>query len=319
MIQTAVDAYYTKNNATFPVNETVKLTVTDPTAFTQSQFTSNGDDISSNTIVMHEIDYKLIGIDSLKYGRKQEGTNDVYVLSKNSGKVYYAKGLKIGSNVYYTLTDDISNLLSYNSDKNTVNSPIVLFEPSETEWTFNDVTIKIKIPTTCETINSVKVINDDKTETILTSSTEENGYYIYQATPIGNYSVEVNYKLKASDTDYKIAKYSVTNVDKVSPNIVVDTSNKFTIKTDDIIGYMKVNSKSDNLSGIKTVKYDYGDFVTSYNNEYIKTHFEVSGVELKDDIIFVKSGYDKITVYIEDNAGNFYAEVIDLNLAVEIT
>ena len=151
------------------------------------------------------------------------------------------------------------------------------------------------------------------------SSSTVNGYYIYMATPVGNYRVEVKYKLKASDTEVKTAKYSVRNVDKVSPNIEIDKGNKVKIKTEDITGYISVNSMSDNLSGIKTVKYDYGDFINLYNNEDLKTHFEVTVVELKDDIIFIKSGYDKITVYIEDNAGNFYAEVIDAKLAAEIS
>ena len=318
MIQTAVDAYYTKNNATFPVNGTVQLNIIDPTTFTKSQFTTNGDDISSNSIVLYEIDYDLIKIDSLKYGRKQNGINDVYVLSKNSGKVYYAKGLEIGGNIYYTLTEDINNLLSYNRNKNTVNSPIVLFEPSTTEWTSSDVTIRIKVPTIIESINSVKIINEDGSQTLLTSQSEEDGYYIYQATPIGNYTAEVNYKLKASDLDTKVAKYSVTNVDKLAPSINVDITNKVKIDLDDYVGYLRISSNFDNLSGVKTIKYDFGDYINSYTKDKIKTHFEVASIEAKDDAIFVKSGCDKITVYIEDNAGNFYAELIDTTDILEV-
>ena len=313
MLQTAVDAYYTKNNATFPASNAIVLNLSNATSKVKGQFTTN-DSITNDAITLYEIDYALIGVDSLKYGRKQDGTNDVYAISRNSGKVYYAKGLKIGNDIYYTLTDDISNLLSYNSEKNTVNSPIVLFEPSQTDWTSNDVTIRIKIPTICEVVSSIKIINEDKTETTLNNYTEENGYRVYQATPVGNYSVEVSYKPKVTDTELKVAKYNVTNVDKVSPTIQIDKTNKVSMQVQDYLGYMKVTSTSDNLSGIKNIKYDYGDFVTSLNKEQIKTHFETTGENLEDNTIFIKQGYDKITIYIEDNAGNFYAEVLDATI-----
>lgn len=101
--------------------------------------------VISNKITLYEINNDLIGINNLKYGDLTSGANDLYVVSKESGKVYYAKGLKIGSKVYFSLTTDIANILKYNIENNkNVSNKVVIFEPSEIEYTRNDVIIKNK-------------------------------------------------------------------------------------------------------------------------------------------------------------------------------
>lgn len=65
-----------------------------------------------STITLYEIDYDAIDAASTKYGKKADGdTNDVYVLSNKTGKVYYLKGFDFGGKTHYTLTDELNALL----------------------------------------------------------------------------------------------------------------------------------------------------------------------------------------------------------------
>lgn len=303
MIQNAVDAYYTKNNATFPVKDTIILDISNVRANVKGQFTENGEKIANDTITLCEIDYSKIGIDSLKYGRKQDGSNDVYVLSRETGNVYYALGVKIGSDTYYSLTDDIKNILNYNSGKNTVNSPVILFEVSDIEWTNKNVDLIVKIPTRY-TDTSIKVNNT--TISLTPDTTSISGYNVYTISKVGNYHVNITY---ADNGTIKEASYSVTNVDNKAPNIVFN-DNQVKIETEEGIGYREITSATDDLSGIKQLKYDYGE----YPEDEVKFHFQNGGVEVEDNIIYLKKEYNKVTVYVEDNAGNYRTYVLDVTI-----
>ena len=74
-------------------------------------------------------------------------SDDIYTISTKSGIVYYAKGLKIGNITYYTLTDELKNLLNYNQKSNSVlTSKAIIFETSTNEWSNSKISCKIKIP-----------------------------------------------------------------------------------------------------------------------------------------------------------------------------
>ena len=289
MIQNSVDTYYSSNNARYPVTENAyELNFSNASSKNKKIFQDNeGSDKTSFTV--YEIDYDAIDVSDLTYGKKNT-EDDIYVISRMSGKVYYLKGLKIGNEIYYTVTDDINNLLSYNSEKNTVNSPIIKFEPSTTEWVNNDIEIKVTIPETC-TLKSAKY--DDNLVTLTDS----------KLTVSKNGTLTVTYTENLSPTEEKQAKYIVSNIDKEAPNVEVD-ANIVNISTKDSIGYIKITKKEDNLSGIKSIKFDYGDLTE------VPDYFKTSGTVVKDDLIFVKSYNEKITLYIEDNAGNTVKEVV---------
>lgn len=301
MIQSAVDSYYTQNNATFPVKEqayTIDFSSDNVSSKNKKIFQDNEVD-DKTSFVVYEIDYEKIGITDLVYGNKKQGENedkkkeDIYVVSRNSGKVYYLKGLKIGSEVYYTVTDDIENLLSYNNEKNTVNSPVIKFIPSTTDWTHNDVTIKVNVPTTStyelESYNfngALTTVNNDKEITVTVG---ENGTLV------------VNYKEDANSENSKEAKYIVSNIDKESPEIEIDKDKLIEISSRGDLGYIKITEKSDNLSGIKYLKYDYGE----YDKPSVVEHFHASGKEVKENLVFFRSFTENITIYAEDKAGNY--------------
>ncbi len=293
MIQGAVDAYYTENNATYPIKDkaySIKINEDDVSNDDVSKknkmiFNSNeGEGISSFTV--YAIDYDLIGVKNLIYGKPKDNDNDndIYVVSRKSGKVYYLKGLKIGSETYYTVTDDIENLLSYNSEKNTVNSPIIKFEPSTTEWTNDNIEIGVNLPSDCQVISSMY---NDENVSLDNLKVKENGTLI----------------IKYSEEKEKIkeAKYIVSNIDKEGPEVTIDEDKLVELKSGNDIGYIYIKSKSDDLSGIKYFKYDYGNF---NDVDSAKKHFHASGIDVKEDIIFFRSFTEDITIYAEDNAGN---------------
>lgn len=291
MIQGAVDSYYTKNNAIFPVKDNAyNLDISSASSKNIKIFQDNEGE-GKTSFIVYEIDCNLININNLIYGNKKE-ENDMYVLSRNSGKVYYLKGIKIGNETYYTVTDDIENLLSYNNEKNTVNSPVIKFEPSTTDWTNDDITLKITIPSTC-TLNSVKFEGEEKTLTNSEIEIEKNGTLI------------VKYTESINQTEIKEAKYIVSNIDKVAPKLDIDTDELVEISSEQDLGYIKIKEKSDELSGIKNLKYEYGDVT-----DIATTYFKTSGKDIKEDIIFFRELTEPITIYVEDNAGNVLVKKI---------
>ena len=69
---------------------------------------------SSNNITLSKIDLKKINISELNYGT-EDSTNDIYVYSKETKKVYYLKGRVIAGNTYYTLTNELREYIGVNS------------------------------------------------------------------------------------------------------------------------------------------------------------------------------------------------------------
>lgn len=301
IVQGAVDSYYTKNNATYPVKEnayTIDFSSEDISAKNNKIFKDNeGQDKTSFTV--YELDYEKIDTSNLTYGNKSQGNNDgekkkdIYVVSRTSGKVYYLKGLEIGGQKYYTVTDDIENLLSYNSEKNTVNSPVIKFEPSTTDWTNKDLEVKVVVPSTC-TSDSIK-FND----TVVTLS--EGKLTISE-----NGNLTVSYVEKSKAETEKKAKYIIANIDKEIPELVFN-EDFVELEANGNIGYIKLLEVKDKISGVKNVKYEYGDFTDN------KDYFKASGKRVEENLIWVKEYVENITVFVEDNAGNIKTNLIHVD------
>ncbi|MEG1204649.1 MAG: type II secretion system protein [Clostridia bacterium] len=306
-LQTSVDAYADKNDAIYPTLNSIIVDVSHLSAFSKSQFEVNEGAIQGQKVLLYEIDYEKINVGGLKYGNKKDGANDIYCVSAKSGKVYYAKGLKIGTNMYFTMTEELTNLLNYNKDKNVrLSGTPIIFEPSKTEWTSTNVSVKVKIPVSC-TVLSVT----SNGETILRDSAASNATYnIYNATTVGNYTIVVKYKESATSTEEKAATYAVTNVDTESPILTLDTKNMKSSENnnENIIGYIKINSKTDNISGIKMIKYE-----TDKVEKSIYDYFQKGGIEVKNDIISIPKGTRNVTVYIQDRAGNYRVYTVQVS------
>lgn len=317
MLQQAVDGYSKKNNGMYPIKSNIVLDVSNLNENTIMQFDLNKEEIVNNKVILNEIDYDKIMISTLKYGNAQDGENDIYAISPNTGKVYYAKGMKIDNKLYFTLTEDLNNSLSSNAKsqnaKKSTNN-LVIFAPSETSWTKNDVSVDVKIPNTCE-LNNIYVDGDVVSDYTVTQA---YGYNVYTILEEGNYSIQVKYHKKDDVNNIINATYNVNNIDKMSPNLDIEPKPIYLESSEeiDLLGYIKVLEKKDSLSGIKYCKYEsnsiYSKNITEEEKVNVKEHFENNGNKIIGDIIPIEKGNRTITIYLEDNAGNWILQNVNV-------
>ena len=143
-IQNSVDEYYYKYTK-YPITGTTKtLKVSDVVSSAANQFQS--ETALSNVYTFYIIDLAVLGINDTKYGKNAD-ENDVYVVSQESGKVYYLNGLEYKEKVYYTLNQDLYQLINVSQSSNItwkdVKKQEVIFSSSEVEYTDKPVVIKV--------------------------------------------------------------------------------------------------------------------------------------------------------------------------------
>lgn len=291
MLQDSVDGYITKNLGEYPVSEFVTIDLSLASDDVKKQFEDNGEEILDSKVILNKIDYTKLDLTSLTRGTS-DTNDDIYVVSTKTGKVYYAKGLKIGNNTYYTLTDELKNLVEYNSKSNEVlTNDAIIFETSTNEWTNSNIEVKVKVPRSY--VDSTITINGNPVTGVSTIDTE--AYITHSLTISNNCNLEVNYK-DSNNLD-RTSSFDITNIDKQKPEINItnikqlDTNKK----------YLEIKG-NDLESGIKIIKYDT-DKIT--NDEIGRIYFNSNGIEVKNNIIEVEDNIPYITLYIEDNAGNY--------------
>lgn len=306
LIQESTDTYASKNNGDYPVRDLIAVDMSQVTANAITQF--SGEDMLNNKLNLYIIDYAKLNLTSLKYGSQANGQNDIYAVSEKTGRVYYVKGMKVGANTYFTLTDELKRLINYSTNTTQPNTTDgIIFTPSETKWTKNGVNVTVKVP---KNYTSVTVSANGSNVSPEVSIYED--YDLYNVTGIsGNYDVTVNYKINVT-ANLKNAKYSVENVDNVLPELVVDSINQKLMENSDNgskYAYMNVTKKFDSLSGVKVVKYEN----EKIDQDKIATYFRTNGKTLSSDMLPIDKNVSYITVYIEDNAGNWTSEWITVD------
>lgn len=290
MLQDGVDGYRTTNLEEYPVSEFVTIDLSLASDDVKKQFEDNGEEILDNKVILNKIDYTRLDLTSLTRGTS-DTTDDIYVVSTKTGKVYYAKGLKIGNNTYYTLTDELKSLIEYNSKSNEfLANDAIIFETSTNEWTNGDIEVKVKVPRSY-TDRTITINGNPVTKG--TIGTEE--YVIHSITITNNCILEVNYK--DSNNIDRTSSFDITNIDKQKPDIDITNIKKL----DTNKKYLEIKG-NDLESGIKIIKYDT-DKIT--NDEIGRIYFNSNGIEVKNNIIEVEDNIPYITLYIEDNAGNY--------------
>lgn len=309
-IQQAVNSYVTKNEGEYPTVNSIVVDISklDPTY--QTQFTANQESVVDGKIILNEIDYQKIGITDLKYGNGKRGTNDIYAVSTQTGKVYYVMGVTISNYSYYTLTSDLSKLLKLNDNQIDDTDPVIIFTPNKIEWTNQEIKVSIKIPK----IFSLLEIKVNGTEISITDPIEEGSYNVYNVSNPGNYSIDVTYRKSEDSTENSYAKYSVTNFDNVAPTFTLSEAKK--MEGGNLSSYVNITSKVENGSGLKKIKYEYNGIydsaVSDVDKNSVKPHFENNGINLdtKATVIPITKGTRKLTVYMEDNAGNWSMQTL---------
>lgn len=314
-LQEAVDEYVNENNGSYPIGNSVVVDITSLSTENKQQFNKETDGYNSGKVLLYDIDYEKINVKSLKYGDESNGANDIYVVSNTSGVVYYAKGLKIGNNTYYTLNDELTTLLNENADKNLVNTAsVIVFQPNTTEWTKDGIEVTVKVP---KTFTVSKIESGGVNIPLISSETLYNNYVVKKAS---NYQINVTYTPKGGSVT--TATYEVKNFDNTAPTFTIDKDNqiKNNSTNSNQIGYVKILNKKDDVSGIKVVKYENDSLYTVDNitngtitKDEVKEHFQKNGKVLTTDIVPIEKNVGKITVYMEDKAGNASISTFDVS------
>ena len=299
-IKELVSNYISNNNGKLPSSSEVLISIENISKDDlNKQFA--GESILEDTIFLNKIDMSMINPGTLQYGNgRDEKSDDIYCISKQTGKIYYIRGCNIGGKIYYTLTDELKKSIKY-TESNNVNDGIIFYDGNLDNGIKE---IDIKIP---DSYLDVELTSTDVSFEY--SSENQSGYNIYKTKSKENSIISVKYKVN-NDSEKKELKYSVESVDNseltFSLSDIKVMKNSETKKDEKYITIENL-SKKDNQIKMK-----------KYSNIYIdktvaKDYFKNSGIDIKDNIISIDNSLGNVTVYVEDNSGNYHSEYITLN------
>lgn len=282
-IQTAVDEYKERNEK-YPVGDTYVLSMSKIPSNSKAQFTD--EQITSEAINFKKVDLSLLGINNNKLGLGKE--DDIYVLSEQTGKVYYIQGVEFEELTHYTITDKILEILGITSGNKPsfgIKMEDVIFELSTEEYTKEPITVKVKIPidaefTAISTQNFISVVDvgtegQEKVKEVNTTDSKT-----------GNYYIKVNYTYQGVS---KFVQYDVVNYDDEQPKLTVSE----TLKDD--LNIIKITAQ-DTKSGVGEIKYAK-DIITD------KTYFDNQGIKLEGGELRVDLS-TPYTICVKDKVGN---------------
>lgn len=244
----------------------------------------------------YEIDMALLGLVETTYGNKlNSDEKDIYVVSKNSKEIYYLKGLKIGNNIYYNLTDDLKEAINY-TDTNIVSKDGIIFTPSETNYTNSEIIVNVQVPTE---YSNVTVVSGN---TEITEFVTEGKYNVYSITSASNFDIVVTY---TKDGIQSKQTYTISNFDNVEPTIEI--KEKIKIASEDEEKTSITITTNDNLSGVDKVLY--------VDDKVDKTYFETDNKakQVTNNNVIVDRFTQYVTFYVVDMAGNSKILVETLN------
>lgn len=98
LVKAATKDYIIRNSGLIDFEE-ISVDISNINSENLNQF--DGEIIVDNYIEMYVIDLQKIGVVSTTYG-KEENDDDVYLISKTTGKIYYKNGFEYKDNIYYT-------------------------------------------------------------------------------------------------------------------------------------------------------------------------------------------------------------------------
>ncbi len=303
LITTSVQNYY-EMTGKYPIKDNIEIDISNVSDEAKIQFDSV-DSTGENIILLDLIDFELLGISTLSYGNKEKSVNDVYAISVNTGKVYYVQGVNIGSDSYYTLTEDLKEAIDFNlSVSDAFTNDGILFKPSEVGYTkLMSMTIFVPKSITSNT-NTISVKYNGVNSATLTNNANSEYYEYYIQYIYINGIIEVSYSYLGEN---KVTEYVVSNIDMMSPTLDIENNQHPMITEDDKFAYSRIEY-SDDISGVKIAKYTN----TRIPGSDIYEYFQTQGVVLHEKILPIEPGVTDITVYLEDNAGNWIAKYVDV-------
>ncbi len=256
----------------------------------------DGENITDNTVLLHELDLTKLGIENSMYGTgKYDSDKDFYAVSTDTMKVYYVAGYDAGDKIYYTLTSELYSMLKGNTN-NTTLIPSIVFVANYVDWTNKPVKVTVKVPKTID-ISSVTVTTDNS-NILKSKSFTLNGDYneleVNTSSIEGNYVISVAY---TADGAQKTQTYKVTNFDNEKPVVTVGSSST-------VNGNYYINGiKATDNGRIKSVKYAYINISDTDATSYFQKN--KGGYDIKGNKIKLQSQEADYTIYAEDWAGNY--------------
>lgn len=293
-IETALNNYY-DDYGKYPVNSSISVNIGDFSDFEKSQF--NDETISNNMVTLYVINLELIGINKTIFGNDKEAL-DKYVLSKETGKVYYLLGIEYDDETHYTLNSKIYDDYidgKVNNEYKRIKIKDVEFYVSNLEKTSKSVDAIVMLPEEA-TITSVLATN----EVVVGDEVIENNI---KKVPVNTTNLVCNYSITVEYTildESKTVIYEVKNVDNVGPDITITTVNES--------GYTNLEiAVTDDGSGVDVIKYDFA--AVSDGNYFDNFGKTVTGTVVK----CTQSG--TYTIYAKDKVGNVTLKQVTITIS----
>lgn len=295
----------------------------------------------SSHVEFVELDLGKLGITKEKYGFGERGTDDVYVVTTDTLRVYYLYGTEYNDERYFSLNSKIASILnlpatSEDESKTSSNSYSGVFiSKSNAPYTNN---MGIKIIANMNDVETLKISFQGSDEKVFTTATGRNVFEFNNFEELNNLNV---LNSKFSDTDIntfnslpqeskkiKITKYNnesivatheidLSNYDAVPPQILDTTVTKYNSMS------IIQGSLADDFSGIAQVRYEYInklDKTTPYypdviniDNTYMAK--KAKSTEITSDNKFsikVPNDVGEVLIAAIDNAGNIVTKRIQV-------
>jgi len=214
---------------------------------------------SDNEVTLYEFDLSAIGIDDTEYGNKKT-EKDIYVLSKETGRVFYLQGIKFKDMTYYTLTQDLIDIKERNEKEEAEDNEEV---EEDTYTIYTDSANK-----------TAPIPKGFTVSTISGETTIDGGLVIYEGTePVTNVDSNSNGIIDVQETrnqfvwvpvdDY--SKFQRTTTYKPEENITAPSSNYTEPYYTEEVEYNKMKVSVQTNGGFYIGRYESG---TTTEREY---------------------------------------------------
>ncbi len=342
-IEQSVQAYYLENNELPKISAPVEYSKSSLISLAELKEAQLESEIVANfdtSDKFFEIDLNKIDIANTTRGLKQKGSNDIYVVNSRNFRVYYVKGVLIGGDIYFSLTDKLTKStniqgITYAIDNILVESEVAGIKIVKNKKGFTN-NLEMSVSSILEEGQGLRYIvagtnpiditgNFIKVEinkTTMTAITNAVANFTNVQTPNKTFAVQ-KYIVSTGDV-IATATMSIDNLDiqvpmegitgEVATNDIDAFTDFNTITLPDI--FTLPNNFDLGGSGIKEIRYEYSTKlnVNGWVESYFKPFVNVDpkylinmGKRVTGNILKLDKHIQSVKVIYIDNAGNVSA------------
>lgn len=255
------------------------------------ELNNNGE---NENVEFYEIDLKKAGADMIQVGSGKNGSDDIYVISTNSLKVYYLKGLFYRKKMYFSLNSDIASIvkLDNTNTKDMSTTSVNTFAGitvSKSNSGYSN-TLGLKIIANVSEGETVRlkyngiieknlILAEGRTTLMINNITDFNNYF---QNPLTNDEIQAFNNLVGSNRYIDLTKYKSGNVvgsykidvsdyDNVPPTLNIEGIQKH--EEFYIVNGITNDNNGIAKSGVVQVKYEYIDKVGEINDKTIDENY----------------------------------------------